>query len=330
MPAYSFGRIARRAALVLSLLFALPASAGEWFHGAYLSWTGSRLYQAWIPTGYSYTRPMPAVVLLHGCAVGPDLSAYISRMNEIADREGFIAIYPQQNPFVNPSLCWNFMLSINQQRDSGEPKMIKGILDLVKSRYRIDGSRVYVMGISAGGGMTSIMAACYPEVFAAAAVHSGGMYKGAVGLLSAADGMLNGSSYDPDQRGRDAWECGGSRRLTMPVLVFHGSSDIVVHPTNGDQAVQQFLQTSDYADDGLPNDSIAYRPTETIYATVPDGGRSYRVDSYHYGGKLMARKYTVYGMNHAWSGGRAGMPFSDERGPDASQISWDFFKNFTR
>jgi poly(3-hydroxybutyrate) depolymerase len=62
-----------------------------------------------------------------------------------------------------------------------------GILNKVKGKYAVQDSRVYVTGISAGGAMASIMAACYSDVFAAVMVHSGGMYKGAIGMVTAAD-----------------------------------------------------------------------------------------------------------------------------------------------
>jgi poly(3-hydroxybutyrate) depolymerase len=79
-----------------------------------------------------------------------------------------------------------------------------GILNKVKGKYAVQDSRVYVTGISAGGAMASIMAACYSDVFAAVMVHSGGMYKGAIGMVTAADSLFNGSSFDPKVRGKDA------------------------------------------------------------------------------------------------------------------------------
>src|SRR5262249_22342340 len=150
-----------------------------------------------------------------------------------------------------------------------------------------------------------------------------------VGLITAADALLFGSPYDPDERGHEAWQCAGSPSRLIPMLVFHGSDDIVVNPVNGDQVVQQFLQTNDWGDDRRDDDSIAYRATDTQYATVP-GGHDYRVDSYVYGGVLVGQKYTVYGMNHAWSGGAPGWPFSDPCGPDATTITWNFFTAYHR
>ncbi|AMO22694.1 hypothetical protein GCM10027034_31520 [Ramlibacter solisilvae] len=328
--------LARRLALwlipVATLLAAGPAMAGNWVFGTYANIWGAREFQAWIPSNYRPDVPVPAVLMLHGCLTEPNSMAAVSRFNELADLENFIVIYPRQNVTSNPERCWNFMLSINQSRGAGEPSILAGILGWVRGRYNIDPTQMYVTGISAGGAMTSIMAACYSDLFAAAAVHSGGMYKGGVGLATSAESLLAGSPYDPDQRGRDAWNCGGAPRRLMPMLVFHGTSDIVVNPVNGDQTVRQFVQTNDLGDDGLDNDTARYFASSITRETTPvPGGRSYTVATFrNSAGVVVAQKYTVEGMNHAWSGGPPLWPFSDELGPDATGITWAFFRNYRR
>lgn len=311
------------------LLAATPSWAGQWEFGLYASLAGSREYQVWLPSGYTGNTPLPVVLMLHGCGSEPNSMAAVSRYNTLADSEGFIVVYPRQNVSVNPMRCWNFMAPLNQQRGAGEPGMLMGIMNKVKNKYSVDASRVYVTGISAGGAMASIMAACYSDVFAAVMVHSGGMYKGATGLVTAADSLVNGSSFDPKVRGKDAWQCSGSAQRLMPTMVFHGTADIVVNPVNGEQTIEQFLQTNDYGDDGLDNDSVRYRADSITRHSVPYG-RSYSVETYLAHGAVIAQKYTVEGMNHAWSGGPPGWPFSDELGPDATGISWQFFKQYQR
>jgi poly(3-hydroxybutyrate) depolymerase len=178
--------------------------------------------------------------------------------------------------------------------------------------------------------MTSIMLACYSDVFAAGAVHSGGMYKGATTVSGSAYALLAGSIYSPDSNGRLAWQCSGSPTpRPIPMLVFHGTADSTVNPVNGQQAVRQFLQTNDLADDGLDNDSVKYVPTSTYNGQVP-GGRAYRVDTYTYGGRTLAQHYVVQGMGHAWSGSQTGLPFTDPNGPDATLITWVFLKDQLR
>ena len=136
--------------------------------------------------------------------------------------------------------------------------------------------------------------------------------------------------YSPDSNGRLAWQCSGSPSpRPLPVLVFHGSADLTVNPVNGQQAVRQFLQTNDLADDGLDNDSVKYQPTSTYQGQVPDG-RAYTVDTYRYGGRTLAQHYVVQGMGHAWSGSQSGLPFTDPKGPDATLITWLFLKDYQR
>lgn len=317
-------------ALGLALtLIAGVAQAGHWVHREYWSWSGSRFYQVWIPDGYTPGQPMPMVVALHGCLENPDQFAELTRLNQKADSEGFIVLYPNQASYANASQCWNWMLTQNQRRDSGEPGMIKGMMDWVRANYSVDARRMYVGGISAGGGMTAVMLACYPELFAAGAVHAGVMYKAATTLSGGVYAMQNGSIYSPDSRGYDAWSCGGKRRLTTPLIVFHGTSDGTVDPNNGSQVVQQFLQTSDYGDDGSNNNSVGPWATSSWGGQVP-GGRSYTVRDYHYDGQLLVRKYEIHGMDHAWSGGNPAQLFADAAGPDSTSLMWNFFRSKTR
>lgn len=342
--------------LCASLCFA-GTPVGQWKDGIFVaSWPfllNTYTYKVWLPSGYGASvlsgAKMPVLLLLHGCTSNPENMAEVSRMNDIADREGFIVVYPKEPVVRNPMGCWNFYNPENQARNSGEAGAIHGILQEVMASYRsvVDRQRVYVAGISAGGGMTAIMAACYPDVFAAAAIHSGGMYKAATGPISDIAVLPFGSIFDPDMRGQDAWECGGKLRRQVPMLVFHGTTDIVVNPKNGRQAAQQFVQTNDLADDARDNDSVPYqnpagqvsyddgykrnKPSSTESIAETPEKRAYKKETYMSSdnSKVLVQMYTIEGMNHAWSGGKPGMAFSDPKGPDASQISWDFFKAYT-
>ncbi|KFA94525.1 extracellular catalytic domain type 1 short-chain-length polyhydroxyalkanoate depolymerase [Archangium violaceum] len=315
--------------LVLFALSGTPAQAGSWVHGSYTNLWGTRGFQLWVPDGYVPGQRIPLVVGLHGCLQNPDQFAGLTRLNEKADAETFLVLYPNQSTTSNGTQCWNFMLATNQERGMGEPSIIVGMVDWVKSRYQVDGQRVYAGGVSAGAVMTSILLACYSDVFAAGMVGAGAMYKGATTASGSAYAMAFGSIYDPNARGRDAWACSGQRRWPVPVLVIHGSEDSVVNPINGEQTVQQFLQTNDYGDDGRDNNSVPYAPTDVWYDSVP-GGRGYYVKNYEYGGRLLVQKYEIQGMDHAWPGGDASYPFADPSGPDATTIMWDFFAQHAR
>lgn len=321
----------RLCTMLLAALLVVPlTAAAHWEFGLFGNAYGAREYQVWVPEGYDGSEALPMVLVLHGCVTGPNLMAEASGFNEVADSERFLVVYPRQNVTSNPTRCWNWSLAVNQARGMGEPSILAGIVAKAKTDYSIDASRVYVTGISAGGAMTATMLACYSDVFAAGAIHAGGMYKAATTLSGSAYALLNGSIYSPDARGRDAWNCAGSPSpRPLPVLVFHGSEDATVNPVNGRQAVRQFLQTNDLADDRRDNDSVGPSATSTLTAQIP-GGRSYTVDTWTYGGQVVAQHYLVHGMGHAWSGGNGALPFTDPGGPDATILSWLFFRDRTR
>ena len=66
---------------------------------------------------------------------------------------------------------------------------------------------------------------------------------------------------------------------------------------------------------------------EALETGTTAGGYRYTKTSYaDRAGVDVLQEWVVDELGHAWSGGSPEGSFTDPRGPDASQIVWDFFK----
>jgi poly(hydroxyalkanoate) depolymerase family esterase len=265
---------------------------------------GSRDYKVYVPSGVK-ARRLPLIVMLHGCTQNPDDFAVGTGMNRLAQERGFIVAYPEQPASANPSACWNWFDVAHQMRDEGEPAILAGVTRAVIAEFDVDPARVYVAGLSAGGAMAATLSATYPELYAAAGVHSGLPYGAAADLPSALRAM-RGSKTPPARRARRP-------KGRVRTIVFHGANDKVVHPSNAAAILADARAgLADRAQE-LIQDGVAAGRTYTR-ALVVDGR-----------GVLEAESWAIDGLGHAWSGGSPEGSFADAHGPDASREMLRFF-----
>ncbi len=287
-----------------------------------------RPYRVYVPYGYRPATPLPLLVMLHGCSQSAGDFAVSTAMNALADTYGCLVVYPEQLSAANGRRCWNWFRAEHQERGNGEPAEIVGIVDEVKERYRVDPNRVYVAGLSAGGAMAVILGATYPDVFAAIGVCSGVAYKASTHLPGSLLVMARGVS-DVTRHGYAAYVAMGDYRRVMPVIVFHGTHDHIVHPRNGDQVLDQWHYTNNLVQQYVQQ-SQSVQPVPEISTRRVPGGLLYTEHLYRDStGKVLMCKYMVEGMQHCWPGGAANGSYTDPRGPRASQMLLDFFLTHT-
>ena len=177
----------------------------RFIESAYSSPAGSRAYRLFIPSRYQ-ERPLPLVVMLHGCTQSPDDFAAGTRMNFVAEEQKCFVVYPAQHSKANQAKCWNWFRTADQQRDRGEPSLIAGITRQIMHDYSVDQRRVYVGGLSAGAAAAAIMGATYKDLYAAVGIHSGLACGAATDIPSAFAAMRQGGG--PGRRVRGAHTLG--------------------------------------------------------------------------------------------------------------------------
>lgn len=283
-----------------------------------------------VPPGLAPGAAVPLVCMLHGCTQDAASFAAATRMNDAADRHGFVVVYPQQERGENQGRCWNWFEPRHQARGAGEPASIAAIVrELVgtASPHAVDPARVFVVGLSAGGAMAAVLAATYPEVFAAVAVHSGLAYGAATSMGAAVTAMGRGTG-DAAARGRAAHAAMGCLARPVPSIVIHGAADRTVARVNAREVLEQSMTANRLASPQTQELDVA-RPTSTVGDQV-DGGHAFtRARWITRDGALMHELITVDGLGHAWSGGAPGGSFTDPRGPDATEAILGFFARAT-
>ena len=287
---------------------------------------GDRTYKLYVPKALPATGNVPMVVMLHGCTQDPDQFAAGTRMNALADKEGFLVMYPDQPRLAHMMKCWKWFEPANQRRDGkGEPAVIAGMVEQVAKARPVDRGAIYAAGISAGGAMTAILGATYPDVFSAISVASGLEFAAASSEMEGRTVMSQGGP-DPKGNGTKAYQVMGERARVLPTIVFHGADDRIVAPLNADQVVAQWAQTNDLASDGKDNDDIDAVADDKLEGQAENGRRYTRWFFKDAAGKTVIEKVAIAGMGHAWSGGDAAGSYTDPKGPNATQMTWDFFR----
>jgi poly(hydroxyalkanoate) depolymerase family esterase len=237
--------------------------------------------RCYVPPGLK--GPAPLVVVLHGCTQDAAVYDHGSGWSTLADRHGFLLLFPEQQRANNPMLCFNWFSGNDTRRGLGEAASIRAMIDAMKKAHAVDPARIFVTGLSAGGAMASAMLATYPDVFAAGAIIAGVAYGCAADVSEAFDCMGGRARTD-------ASELAGHVRRASPhkgpwprVQVWQGSSDHMVVPSNADAIVLQWA---------------------SLHGVGPKPDRTDRVETYPRrswlgaDGEPVIEQYSITGMGH--------------------------------
>lgn len=238
-----------------------------------------------------HRAPEPAarpalVVMLHGCTQPATDFALGTGMNEAAAAMGWHTLWPEQPGEANAMRCWNWFEPAHQYAGAGEPEILAAVIAQALETIGAPEADVFVAGLSAGGAMAAVLAETHPGLMLAAGIHSGLPTGVATSMPAAMAAMRNGAAAP-------------GRPSGVPMIVFHGSDDPTVAPSNGD-ALGRHIRG-------------ATRRGRT-------NGRAWEMR------KGPAGEYwRVEGLGHAWSGGNPAGSHTDPAGPDATAEMLRFF-----
>ncbi len=243
----------------------------------------------YVPAGISGKAPL--VVAMHGCTENATTFAQQSGWNKLALLHGFYVVYPEQTSANNSSTCFNWFDTTQIERNKGEALSVIQMVNYMKAHYAIDTTQIYVTGLSAGGAMTSVMMATYPDVFISGAVMAGVPYWAATNSTNALyimDGFMV-NTYTPAQWAQLVKKQFPGYKGPYPRLaVFQGTADAVVDTDNTTQLIDQWTELN-HANQSIDSTYNSFNGNSNIQLTIFNDS-SARAAVYH---------YKIIGMGHA-------------------------------
>jgi poly(hydroxyalkanoate) depolymerase family esterase len=240
-------------------------------------------------------EPLPRtpalVVVLHGCGQTAAAYDFGTGWSTLAKRYGFALLMPEQQGANNANTCFNWFNPGDVARGRGEAASIRQMVARMVADHKIDSRRIYITGLSAGGAMTSVMLAVYPEVFAGGAIIAGLPYGIASNVREALGGMMQSTSRPAGKLGDLVRKASKHKGPWPKVSVWHGSADRTVNPGNANEIVKQWLDVH-----GLPSAPMS--------AVDVDGHP--REVWWNADGETIVESYTITDMAHGTPLGLAG------------------------
>jgi len=216
---------------------------------------GELLMYTYIPK--DLPKKAPLVVVLHGCLQTAEGYAVGAGWTALADKRGFALLAPEQTQFNNPNRCFNWFSPRDTARGKGEAGSIRQMVANMMRSGRFDRRRVFVTGLSAGGAMTSVMLAAYPEVFAGGAIVAGLPYGAASNVQQALSAMREAAPAEPAVWGKLVRRASSYKGPWPRVSVWHGDADETVAVANAEAIAAQWAYVHGFPAEGFQVDDYS-------------------------------------------------------------------------
>jgi polyhydroxybutyrate depolymerase len=274
-------------------------AAGETIHT--LNHDGrERSYITYMPASVNREEPIPLVFVLHGGTGNAQSAIRMSSFNEIADRNGIIAVYPNGTGRLSDDklLTWNggACCGYAQEENVDDVGFMRAIAADLQSQTAVDAKRIYATGMSNGGILAHRLACEAADLFAAVAPVSG---------------TLNFSPCIPSQ--------------PVSVIEFHGTADQHV-PYNGGYGPKSIANVNFTSVQYSVGFWVSFDECDTEPQTDSVNDIRHEIWS-GCADSASVELYTIDGGGHAWPGGPGGLAGLDKPTEtiSASELIWEFF-----
>jgi poly(hydroxyalkanoate) depolymerase family esterase len=282
------------------------------------SYPGSRTrrFELHLPRAYSDNSSMPLVMVLHGCRQNSADIRRISNFDAVADREGFVVVYPFVTGYSGIRIrnCWGWWLDSEIRPGAGEVEDLWQIVEQVKKEVSIDRRRIHIAGLSSGGAMAVAAMVVHRSRFASGAAVAGVAYSETPRAVSYPG--HTGAAFKPTGDLVSAMKSiMGEHGRPSPIFIVHSHGDSTV-----DIQAARNLRDSWARCFGIDTDRPGSRSSGT------SGGVSWVQARYREPWRRSAvETLFIEGREHGWYGGNPGN-FSFPEAPDISDSMWRFFK----
>lgn len=261
----------------------------------------------------------PLIVALHGTSESPQQYSENIGWNRLAQKHGFIVLYPAQTKTNNATLAFRWFSPEDTRRDMGESGSVKQMIDNIRKNHSVDDRRIFVTGFSAGASFATVLCCNYPELFAAGAIMAGTPFRSASSLQEGFIAMFKGISNPAEEWAKLVHDQQPGYTGRYPALIiFHGDEDRTVKQSNMHEIVKQFTEIH-ATDQEADHTGIIKRHR---YSAFHDAYGRTVVETWQIKG--MGHKYAVDPGNESDQGGKTGT-FASSAGLYSayySLISW--------
>lgn len=242
---------------------------------------GALVARTYIPD--DLPRGAPLVVVLHGCTQNASLYDRGSGWSQLADRHGFAVLFPEQTRSNNHNLCFNWYQAADARRGRGEAASIAQMVRTLTKTHGLDAERVFVNGLSAGGAMTAVMLACYPELFAGGAIIAGLAFGIADNVPEALERMRGQGMPSRGALASRIVNAADHEGRWPTLSVWHGTADSIVSIANAGVIIDQW------------RDRVGLGEAQGTVDTVDGQQRTSWRDKR---GRALVERYDIKGMGH--------------------------------